>query len=76
MNITVDLKRLCFSDLKNKDPNFVTEKQHFLRLRRTLFFLSTAAKMMVYLDSSTETKAAELAAALDESLENRTIQVH
>lgn len=31
---------------------------------------------MVYLDSSTETKAAELAAALDESLENRTIQVH
>lgn len=35
-----------------------------------------AAKMMVYLDSSTETKAAELAAALDESLENRTIQVN
>lgn len=35
-----------------------------------------AAKMMVYLDSSKETKAAELAAALDESLENRTIQVN
>uniref|UniRef100_A0A672Z7Y2 N(alpha)-acetyltransferase 15, NatA auxiliary subunit n=1 Tax=Sphaeramia orbicularis TaxID=375764 RepID=A0A672Z7Y2_9TELE len=34
-----------------------------------------AAKMMVYLDSSTETKAAELATALDESLDNRTIQV-
>lgn len=31
--------------------------------------------MMVYLDSSTETKAAELATALDESLDNRTIQV-
>lgn len=34
-----------------------------------------AAKMMVNLDSSTETKAAELATALDESLSNRTIQV-
>ncbi|MEQ2181460.1 hypothetical protein GOODEAATRI_011852 [Goodea atripinnis] len=34
-----------------------------------------AAKMMVYLDSSTETKAAELAASLEESLNNRTIQV-
>lgn len=31
--------------------------------------------MMAYLDSSTETKAAELATALDESLNNRTIQV-
>ncbi|TNN23961.1 N-alpha-acetyltransferase 15, NatA auxiliary subunit [Liparis tanakae] len=34
-----------------------------------------AAKMMVHLDSSTETKAAALASALDESLNNRTIQV-
>ncbi|XP_010782205.1 N-alpha-acetyltransferase 15, NatA auxiliary subunit-like, partial [Notothenia coriiceps] len=34
-----------------------------------------AAKMMVYLDSSTETKATELATALDESLNNRTIQI-
>uniref|UniRef100_A0A3Q3BN52 N-alpha-acetyltransferase 15, NatA auxiliary subunit n=1 Tax=Kryptolebias marmoratus TaxID=37003 RepID=A0A3Q3BN52_KRYMA len=34
-----------------------------------------AAKMMVCLDPSTETKAAELATALDESLNNRTIQV-
>ncbi|TNM86258.1 hypothetical protein fugu_008529 [Takifugu bimaculatus] len=33
-----------------------------------------AAKMMVHLDSSTETKAAELATGLDESLDNRTIQ--
>lgn len=30
---------------------------------------------MVHLDSSTETKAAELATGLDESLDNRTIQV-
>lgn len=35
----------------------------------------TAAKMMVHLDSSSDTKAAELATALDESLDNRTIQV-
>ncbi|KAA8594466.1 hypothetical protein FQN60_011601, partial [Etheostoma spectabile] len=34
-----------------------------------------AAKMMVYLDSSTEMKAIELATALDESLDNRTIQI-
>ncbi|KAF0037930.1 hypothetical protein F2P81_010804 [Scophthalmus maximus] len=34
-----------------------------------------AAKMMVYLDSATEMKAAELATALDESLNNRTIQI-
>ncbi|KAK1886095.1 N-alpha-acetyltransferase 15 NatA auxiliary subunit [Dissostichus eleginoides] len=34
-----------------------------------------AAKMMVYLDSSTETKATELATALNESLNNRTIQI-
>uniref|UniRef100_A0A8C6T2C0 N-alpha-acetyltransferase 15, NatA auxiliary subunit n=1 Tax=Neogobius melanostomus TaxID=47308 RepID=A0A8C6T2C0_9GOBI len=34
-----------------------------------------AAKMMAYLDSSTETKAAELASAFDESLDNRTIQI-
>ncbi|KAF6738637.1 N-alpha-acetyltransferase 15, NatA auxiliary subunit [Oryzias melastigma] len=33
-----------------------------------------AAKMMVYLDSSTETKAAELVTALDEELKNRTIK--
>lgn len=33
-----------------------------------------AAKMMVYLDTSTEAKAAELATSLDESLNNRTIQ--
>uniref|UniRef100_A0A8C6NUE4 N-alpha-acetyltransferase 15, NatA auxiliary subunit n=1 Tax=Nothobranchius furzeri TaxID=105023 RepID=A0A8C6NUE4_NOTFU len=34
-----------------------------------------AAKMMVYLDPSMETKAAELVTALDESLSNRTIQI-
>uniref|UniRef100_A0A3B3STV5 N-alpha-acetyltransferase 15, NatA auxiliary subunit n=2 Tax=Paramormyrops kingsleyae TaxID=1676925 RepID=A0A3B3STV5_9TELE len=34
-----------------------------------------AAKMMFYLDSSTEKKAIELAIALDESLSNRTIQI-
>uniref|UniRef100_A0A667WTI4 N-alpha-acetyltransferase 15, NatA auxiliary subunit n=1 Tax=Myripristis murdjan TaxID=586833 RepID=A0A667WTI4_9TELE len=34
-----------------------------------------AAKMMVYLDSSTETKAVELATALDESLKNRNIEI-
>uniref|UniRef100_A0A8C9YUD4 N-alpha-acetyltransferase 15, NatA auxiliary subunit n=1 Tax=Sander lucioperca TaxID=283035 RepID=A0A8C9YUD4_SANLU len=34
-----------------------------------------AAKMMVYLDSSTEMKAIELATALDESLDNRSIQI-
>ncbi|XP_028831707.1 N-alpha-acetyltransferase 15, NatA auxiliary subunit b isoform X1 [Denticeps clupeoides] len=34
-----------------------------------------AAKMMFYLDSSTEKKAVELATALDESLNNRTIQI-
>lgn len=44
--------------------------------KKVLLGCVLAAKMMVYLDSSTETKAAELAAALDESLENRTIQVH
>uniref|UniRef100_A0A8C7XDW1 N-alpha-acetyltransferase 15, NatA auxiliary subunit n=1 Tax=Oryzias sinensis TaxID=183150 RepID=A0A8C7XDW1_9TELE len=33
-----------------------------------------AAKMMVYLDSSTETKAAEMVIALDEELKNRTIK--
>ncbi|XP_048826423.1 N-alpha-acetyltransferase 15, NatA auxiliary subunit a [Brienomyrus brachyistius] len=34
-----------------------------------------AAKMMFYLDSSTEKKAIELALALDEPLSNRTIQI-
>ena len=37
--------------------------------------LPVAAKMMVYLDSSTASKAVELATALDESLNNRSIQV-
>lgn len=36
----------------------------------------TAAKMMFYLDPSTQKKAVELAVALDESLKNRNIQVH
>ncbi len=36
----------------------------------------TAAKMMFYLDPSTQKKAVELAVALDESLNNRNIQVH
>ncbi|XP_042173281.1 N-alpha-acetyltransferase 15, NatA auxiliary subunit-like isoform X2 [Oncorhynchus tshawytscha] len=35
-----------------------------------------AAKMMVFLDSSTETKAVELATSLDQSLSNRSITVH
>lgn len=34
-----------------------------------------AAKGMFYLDPSTQKKAVELAAALDESLNNRSIQV-
>lgn len=35
-----------------------------------------AAKGMFYLDPSTQKKAVELAAALDESLNNRNIQVN
>lgn len=46
-----------------------------LSLRLTFSLPPVAAKMMVYLDSSMQTKAAELAGALDESLNNRTIQV-
>lgn len=46
-----------------------------LSLRLTFSLPPAAAKMMVYLDSSMQTKAAELAGALDESLNNRTIQV-
>ncbi|XP_042173280.1 N-alpha-acetyltransferase 15, NatA auxiliary subunit-like isoform X1 [Oncorhynchus tshawytscha] len=38
--------------------------------------LKPAAKMMVFLDSSTETKAVELATSLDQSLSNRSITVH
>uniref|UniRef100_A0A673IPS5 N-alpha-acetyltransferase 15, NatA auxiliary subunit n=1 Tax=Sinocyclocheilus rhinocerous TaxID=307959 RepID=A0A673IPS5_9TELE len=41
-----------------------------------LFSSFTAAKMMFYLDPSTQKKAVELAIALDESLNNRNIQVH
>lgn len=49
---------------------------HFLLDSDSSFsFFLAAAKMMTYLDSSTETKAAELASALDESLSNRNIQV-
>lgn len=46
-----------------------------LSLRLNFSLPPVAAKMMVYLDSSMQTKAAELAGALDESLNNRTIQV-
>lgn len=41
-----------------------------------LFSSFTAAKMMFYLDPSTQKKAMELAIALDESLNNRGVQVH
>lgn len=43
-----------------------------------MFTLSSteAAKGMFYLDPSTHKKAVELAAALDESLNNRNIQVN
>lgn len=38
-------------------------------------FHVTAAKMMYYLDPSSQKRAVELAAALDESLTNRSLQV-
>uniref|UniRef100_A0A8C5HMP0 N(alpha)-acetyltransferase 15, NatA auxiliary subunit a n=1 Tax=Gouania willdenowi TaxID=441366 RepID=A0A8C5HMP0_GOUWI len=57
------------SNAKSFNQAFLTKHSHSIPHRLA------AAKMMVYLDSSTETKAAELATALDESLENRGIQV-
>jgi len=49
---------------------------YFSIMHFPLFFSFTAAKMMFYLDPSTQKKAMELAIALDESLNNRSVQVH
>uniref|UniRef100_A0A8C5AYK8 N-alpha-acetyltransferase 15, NatA auxiliary subunit-like n=1 Tax=Gadus morhua TaxID=8049 RepID=A0A8C5AYK8_GADMO len=56
------------------DSNASSFNQEYLsKHSRSIPHRVAAAKMMVYMDSSTETKAMELATSIDESLVNRTI---
>ncbi|KAL7886236.1 hypothetical protein AOLI_G00065310 [Acnodon oligacanthus] len=57
------------SDPKSYNKNFLSKHASSIPHRLA------AAKMMVYLDPSTESMAAELATSLDESLAGRTLQV-
>ncbi|KAL7863571.1 hypothetical protein SRHO_G00125550 [Serrasalmus rhombeus] len=57
------------SDPKSYNKNFLSKHASSIPHRLA------AAKMMVYLDPSTESMAAELATSLDESLTGRTLQV-
>uniref|UniRef100_A0A8C9VDN2 N-alpha-acetyltransferase 15, NatA auxiliary subunit n=1 Tax=Scleropages formosus TaxID=113540 RepID=A0A8C9VDN2_SCLFO len=61
----------CFGDSSPESFNEAFLDQHSDSIPHRL----AAAKMMYYLDPSREKKAVELATALDESLNNRTIQI-
>lgn len=58
-----------FEWIEDKNAGFTFKIKHFL------FPSHLAAKMVYYLDSSSQKRAIELATALDESLTNRNLQV-
>uniref|UniRef100_A0A671KZ79 N-alpha-acetyltransferase 15, NatA auxiliary subunit n=1 Tax=Sinocyclocheilus anshuiensis TaxID=1608454 RepID=A0A671KZ79_9TELE len=70
MVLKQEISRL-FGESNAKDFNQAFLTKHFNSIPHRV----AAAKMMFYLDRSTQKKAVELAIALDESLNNRNIQI-